>query len=282
MAKTYGVGYPERELMKVLSDLLGIEHFTTARGGTVRSDFLHAVATRLGIEDPQGFAKDPLILEIASAAYHGKPPDFPWLSPGGTVKNETLAMWIDGIVLNHKLGPADKPGPTPIQPGGPPNPNLPTGEKALELPLKVLEDMLDPDHGLDPEDRRLLAVAYREGQDHFRIAVLEAYRQGGAEACCVTGHGPVQALEAAHIVPHGAGGVMTVDNGLCLRVDVHRLFDRRLMAVHETSLEVLAHPVLMVVPEYADVVGKKIHTPAAATDKPAPAASRRCLRAAGL
>lgn len=282
MARVYGVGYPERELMKVLSDLLGIPHFTTARGSTVRSDFLHAVASRLGIENPDGYAKDPLILEIASAAYHGNPPDFPWLSPGGTVKNETLAKWIDGVVQNHKLGPADAPGPTPAQPGGPPNPNLPTGETALELPLKILEDMLDPDRSLDPDDRRLLAVAYREGQDTFRTSVLEAYKQGGAEACCVTGHGPVQALEAAHIVSHAAGGVMTVDNGLCLRVDVHRLFDRRLMAVHETTLEVLAHPVLMVVPAYGDLVGKKIHTPAAAADKPAPAALKHRRLAAGL
>ena len=32
-------------------------------------------------------------------------------------------------------------------------------------------------------------------------------------------------LEAAHIVPVTNGGADTEDNGLCLRVDIHRLFD---------------------------------------------------------
>ncbi|WP_155378796.1 hypothetical protein [Cellulomonas sp. JZ18] len=52
MAKEYGVEYPERALMAVLSDLLGIPHFTTSRGSTVRSDFLKAVLVALG-ESPK-------------------------------------------------------------------------------------------------------------------------------------------------------------------------------------------------------------------------------------
>ena len=39
--------YPERQLMAVISDLLGIPHFTTSNGSTVRADFLQAVAARL-------------------------------------------------------------------------------------------------------------------------------------------------------------------------------------------------------------------------------------------
>lgn len=47
--------------MAVLSDLLGIRHFTTSNGSTVRSDFLRAVAVRLGVPEPERLKKDPLL-----------------------------------------------------------------------------------------------------------------------------------------------------------------------------------------------------------------------------
>lgn len=38
-------------------------------------------------------------------------------------------------------------------------------------------------------------------------------------------------LEAAHIIPYGRGGQHRVDNGLLLRSDLHRLYDRGYVTV---------------------------------------------------
>jgi putative restriction endonuclease len=69
-------------------------------------------------------------------------------------------------------------------------------------------------------------VHQRLGQGLFSLAVRDAY-QG---ACAVTReHSP--ALEAAHILPYGQGGEHRVDNGLLLRSDLHRLYDRGYVTV---------------------------------------------------
>ena len=70
-------------------------------------------------------------------------------------------------------------------------------------------------------------VRARVGQGEFRLRTLENYRY----TCCVTGEHTVPALEAAHILPVAEDGRHRLDNGLCLRADVHRLFDRGLIAV---------------------------------------------------
>jgi putative restriction endonuclease len=292
VAKTYGQTFPERQLMAVLSDLLGIPHFTTSRGSTVRSDFLHAVAARLDVRDHERLAKDALILAITDRVFLGDPPSgIRWTSPGGTVKNETLAHWVEGIGRHHLVDTdplADQASDTPAGGTLPDDPfpgaagPLPEGQDALDLPLSALEDLLDTGHDLNPEDRRLLALAYRTGQDRFRTAVLDAYRQRGAEACCVTGPAPVQALEAAHIRPHSLGGPMSVSNGLALRADLHNLFDRRLLAVHETTFRVLLNPVVTAVPGFADFAGTTIHVPTAPADRPAAAFLLDRRLAAGL
>jgi putative restriction endonuclease len=62
----------------------------------------------------------------------------------------------------------------------------------------------------------------RLGQGTFRVAVLDAY--GGS--CAVTHEHSVPALEAAHIRPFASDGPRDVTNGLLLRSDLHRLFDK--------------------------------------------------------
>ena len=278
MAKVYGVEYPERPLMAVLSDLLGIAHFTTSNGSTVRRDFLEAVAARLGVNAPDTIPTKDGVLEACVEAASQQQMDPSLLSPGSTVTDRALQVIIDGVLQNWQLGPD---GELTGRDAAPKQPELPTGDGALDTPLSVLEDLLDPDRLAGPVDRRLMAVAYREDQDGFRKAVLRAYRQGPYEACCVTGHGPPQVLQAAHIIGHAEGGVSTVSNGLCLRADLHTLMDRRLLAVHEIDLEVLVHPVLAPTP-YAELQGQKIHVPSAVADRPAPAALLHRRQAAGL
>jgi putative restriction endonuclease len=67
----------------------------------------------------------------------------------------------------------------------------------------------------------------RLGQGIFRIAVTDAYDR----ACAVTSEHSLPALEAAHIRPFGEGGEHEVPNGLLLRSDIHKLFDRGYVAV---------------------------------------------------
>lgn len=67
-----------------------------------------------------------------------------------------------------------------------------------------------------------VAVRPRLGQGTFRIAVTEAYDR----ACAVTTEHSLPVLEAAHIRPYALGGEHRVSNGLLLRTDIHRLFDR--------------------------------------------------------
>jgi putative restriction endonuclease len=67
----------------------------------------------------------------------------------------------------------------------------------------------------------------RLGQGLFRVEVTDAYQR----ACAVTGEHSLPALEAAHILPYGQGGEHRVDNGLLLRSDLHRLYDRGYVTV---------------------------------------------------
>ena len=70
-------------------------------------------------------------------------------------------------------------------------------------------------------------VIPRRGQGTFRVAVTEAY----ARACAVTNEHSLPALEAAHIKPYAEEGPHAVNNGLLLRSDLHRLFDRGYLTV---------------------------------------------------
>lgn len=83
-------------------------------------------------------------------------------------------------------------------------------------------------------------VRPRLGQGTFRVAVTAAY--GGA--CAVSGEHSLPVLEAAHIRPYSdEAGTHDVSNGLLLRADIHRLFDRGYVTV---------------TPEYRFIVSKRL------------------------
>ena len=62
----------------------------------------------------------------------------------------------------------------------------------------------------------------RLGQGAFRVAVTSVYQH----RCIVTGERTLPILDAAHIRPYEEGGEHDVTNGLLLRTDIHRLFDK--------------------------------------------------------
>ncbi|MEO8217018.1 MAG: HNH endonuclease [Acidobacteriota bacterium] len=61
----------------------------------------------------------------------------------------------------------------------------------------------------------------RLGQRSFRIAILDSY----GRRCSVTGERTLPVLEAAHIRDFATVQTHSIDNGLLLRSDLHKLFD---------------------------------------------------------
>jgi putative restriction endonuclease len=72
-----------------------------------------------------------------------------------------------------------------------------------------------------------IEVRPRLGQGTFSLAVRDAY----SGSCAVTREHSLPVLEAAHIKPYAEGGVHAVSNGLLLRSDLHRLYDRGYVTV---------------------------------------------------
>jgi putative restriction endonuclease len=70
-------------------------------------------------------------------------------------------------------------------------------------------------------------VLPRLGQGSFRVVVTDAYER----RCAITGERTLPALDAAHIKPYSAAGENRVPNGILLRSDLHRLFDRGYLTV---------------------------------------------------
>ena len=67
----------------------------------------------------------------------------------------------------------------------------------------------------------------RLGQGTFRVLVTDSYQR----RCAVTGEKALPVLDAAHIRPVAEGGQHRLDNGLLLRTDVHRLYDKGYVTV---------------------------------------------------
>lgn len=67
----------------------------------------------------------------------------------------------------------------------------------------------------------------RIGQSEFRTKLIRAYQA----KCCVTGDKCEELLEAAHIQPYLNRESNHIQNGLLLRVDFHKLFDKGLFNI---------------------------------------------------
>jgi len=70
-------------------------------------------------------------------------------------------------------------------------------------------------------------VKVRHQQQKFRQMVLEAYNY----TCAVTGTNDERSLEAAHIRPYQGPLSNDVRNGICMRADIHRLYDAGLIDI---------------------------------------------------
>jgi putative restriction endonuclease len=102
--------------------------------------------------------------------------------------------------------------------------------RSLWLRVQSLLQMAQPAEVDEPQPVMYgepLLVVPRLGQGSFRVLITDTYER----RCAATGERALPTLEAAHIRPVAAGGLHRIDNGLLLRSDVHRLFDRGYVTV---------------------------------------------------
>ncbi len=78
----------------------------------------------------------------------------------------------------------------------------------------------------------------RLGQGAFRVLVTDVY----GRRCAMTQEKTLPVLEAAHIRPYSAHGGHELWNGLLLRSDLHRLFDRGYLTVDPDDRRVIVSP----------------------------------------
>ena len=73
------------------------------------------------------------------------------------------------------------------------------------------------------------SIIARKGQGSFKGIITTAYKN----SCCISGETTPELLEAAHIQPYLNEDSNHSQNGLLLRVDLHRLYDNGLLYIDE-------------------------------------------------
>jgi putative restriction endonuclease len=95
----------------------------------------------------------------------------------------------------------------------------------------------------------------RKGQQKFRDDILLAYNN----KCAITGINDEYALEAAHIESYINEKSNHIKNGICLRADIHKLFDKNLIGING-DFKIFISPGLKD-KEYTKLKNKKINLP---------------------
>ncbi|WP_230685288.1 HNH endonuclease [Cellulomonas sp. JZ18] len=168
---------------------------------------------------------------------------------------------IDGVTEHGVEGRLAPSAPVPA--------NEPVPEMAAPL--------FDPADVADERNRQLAERAVREGQDRFRLAVLAAYGQ----VCAITGSDAVTGLEAAHITPFKGPATNVIVNGICLRADIHRLWDGGQIAIDERTQTVVMGSALRN-STYGDLDGQRAKLPRAVNERPSTQALRAHREWCGL
>jgi len=112
------------------------------------------------------------------------------------------------------------------------------------------QSQMDLDQG---KTRREVEQTIREGQTQFRNKLLDHY---GA-SCMVSGVKVLEVLEAAHILPYNGQSTNDITNGMILRSDIHRLFDKGLLGFRPEDFTISISPNLECT-EYQAYSGKKL------------------------
>ena len=105
-------------------------------------------------------------------------------------------------------------------------------KKIIELSSSIDFDPLSIDDG---REKKLRAVAHRQGQKKFRNEVLQAYQF----KCAFTKCDVEQVLQAAHIVPYNGSKTNNIRNGILLRSDIHDLYDMFFISINPNNYEIV-------------------------------------------
>jgi len=125
------------------------------------------------------------------------------------------------------------------------------------------------DEQSNPLDELFTRAKVRPGQGTFRVQVSEAYDW----ACSVSREHSLPALEAAHIRPVSDDGPTVVSNGLLLRADLHRLFDRGYVTVtprHRLEVSPRLKQDFSIGRSYYPLSGRELNLPSTPGLKPSP------------
>jgi putative restriction endonuclease len=126
---------------------------------------------------------------------------------------------------------------------------------------------------VDVDDRMVAEqeLVVREGQGTFRSRLITAYDG----QCAVTGEHAVPVLEAAHIQRYLGIASNHIQNGLLLRADLHRLYDRGYITV-TPGLRLEVSPRLRAEfhngKPYYELAGTRVHVPGKRAEQPSRAA----------
>lgn len=123
-------------------------------------------------------------------------------------------------------------------------------------PIRLIQQELDNfDLVNEPRFNKKLSANSREGQSLFKGRILKAYDN----KCCITGENIPELLEAAHIQEYKNRYSNHVQNGLLLRVDIHRLYDNQLIFIDENYI--IHVSALVTSKQYRQYHGKPISLP---------------------
>lgn len=127
------------------------------------------------------------------------------------------------------------------------NPLIDKPCKLKECTAVTIDEWLSNEFIITDEDLRetkLVRKKVRQDQDRFRKALMNLY----GPRCMITGQReerqPSCIVEAAHIKPYRGPHDNHIENGLLLRVDLHRLFDRDLIGFNPRNLHLEIHDAL--------------------------------------
>jgi hypothetical protein len=151
-----------------------------------------------------------------------------------------------------------------------PLPNRTRAQRKASLKRVMVENSLqlnrqgyfNPRNILDARKKIAKAIIQRRGQQKFRKALLNAYR----EKCAISGEVAVEVLEAAHIIPYKGYHTNVVPNGLLLRSDLHTLFDLHLITI-SPDYKVWISPLLNRT-SYKAYQNEPLHLPKGLNDRP--------------
>jgi len=235
----------KNQIIKEITDLLGLPLVETTVGSSIPSVFFSDVAGAMGIPIVSGMpVMARRIIENSGLLWH---PDFSSENApsggGGTVTALGLLQLKNAALIWLGHSPEDLPA------------EYQDWEPAADWQTKR-ENL----------PRELRETIDRPGASEFRQLVLSAYEN----KCAITGSTSVQAIEVAHIVPYYGTESDHIENALPLRADLHKLFDKGLLVVyfhdHEKRFKVKLHD--FVLHDYRELNEIDLKLPADTTSLP--------------